>query len=112
MTVLIHRSNNELLLRLPAEFDALSVQQMRPVLDEIVSEDASKVELDFDDVVFIDSSGIGAIVFLYKRLKSKGVELALRHVAGQPLRLLQDLRVDMVIPVIPGSTKSSSESAA
>ena len=46
------------------------------------------------------SSGIGAIVFLYKRIEKKNHQLSLLNVTGQPFKLMNLLRVDKTIPFI------------
>jgi len=57
------------------------------------------VILDLSATDFLDSSGVGAIVFLYKRLSAVGRQLELQGVDGQPLRLLEFLRVTSVVPI-------------
>lgn len=54
------------------------------------------VVLDFSGVDFIDSQGVGAIVSLIRRLSLKGLQLKIRGLQGQPLRLFLDLQL---IPV-------------
>jgi len=51
------------------------------------------VVLDFSKVGFIDSSGLGALVFLHKRLVSKGHKLKIVGLKGQPLQLLTNLHL-------------------
>ena len=55
--------------------------------------------IDLRGVTFIDSSGIGAIVFLFKRLRAANRELMLVGVHGQVRELIELLRVDHALPV-------------
>jgi len=59
------------------------------------------IRLDLSAVDFLDSSGVGAIVFLHKRLSGLGHGLELAGVDGQPLRLLEFLRVTSVVKTNP-----------
>ncbi len=61
-----------------------------------LSEANEDVVLDFSGVDFIDSQGVGAIVSLIRRLSLKGLQLKVRGLQGQPLRLFLDLQL---IPV-------------
>lgn len=78
-------------------FDAAAAAAARPQLDQLVEGNAD-VLVDLSAVEFIDSSGIGAIVFLFKRLTAKGRQLRLSGVHGQPLQLMEFLRIPRVIP--------------
>lgn len=85
-----------LILEMPQDMDAAEMDRMRDTLDEIVAK-KEDVVLDLRQTTFIDSSGIGAIVFLYKRLSMAKRELKLENVSGQPLRLLKHLKLNRII---------------
>jgi len=88
--------NGELTLQLEDSFDALAVEDLRQDFDDLATQELDVV-LDFGQVTFIDSSGLGAIVFLFKRLRALNKNLKLVNTTGQPLQLLQYLRIDKVI---------------
>lgn len=93
-------SDESLLVELVGEMDAAGCADIRPTLEQLLEDAAEKnILLDLGQVSFIDSSGIGAIVFLFKRLKSKGQSLELTNVSGQPRELIELLRIDTAIPV-------------
>ena len=109
-------SNGELLMRLIGEFDALGVVEIRPELEQVAeSSDPQHIVLDLEEVEFIDSSGVGAMVFLFKRLRAKERSLEIIGVHGQPRELLELLRVHEAIPVCWASgvgSPSGDESCA
>lgn len=91
-------SDSNLVLSLSGEMDASGSSQIRPALEEIAfKQESGNVLLDLQHVSFIDSSGIGAIVFLYKRLKAQKRSLVIRGVHGQPRELMELLHVDSAI---------------
>jgi len=95
--------NGDALMELHGEMDAFGCTELRPVLEEFVTEpNINNMLLDLSDVTFIDSSGVGAIVFLFKRLASHGKTLVIRGVNGQPRELMELLRVGSAIPVSYG----------
>ena len=87
-------------LRLDGDLDAASCEVVRPAFSDL-AEGAEKttVRLDLANVGFLDSSGVGAIVFLWKRLKQKGSELILVDPTGQPASLLEVLRIGKSIKI-------------
>ncbi len=92
--------NGDLIVKLNGEMDANGCIQIRPDLEQIThSETGNNITLDLHHVSFLDSSGVGAIVFLYKRLKEQKRTLEITGIHGQPQELVSLLRIDTVIPV-------------
>lgn len=82
------------------DLDAESCNKFRESLSELADNPKfANLSINLKEVDFLDSSGIGLIVFLYKKLKTKDVDLELTHVRGQPLELTSLLRIDKVIPI-------------
>jgi anti-anti-sigma factor len=59
------------------------------------------VILEISRVRFMDSSGVGAIVHLHKRLRQRGAHVSLHGARGQPRTLIELLRIDQAIPTLP-----------
>lgn len=77
---------------IPEDMDAAGMRRLRPDIERL-AETTDDVELDLSRVEFIDSSGLGGIVFLYKRLRASGHDLRLSRVRAQPRKLFQNLRM-------------------
>jgi len=88
--------NNDFVIRFHDEFDAELVKSMRDEL-EALSELTTNIVVDLSDVKFIDSSGIGAIVFLYKRMITKNLNLSVIGLDTQPSELFKMLMLDKTI---------------
>ena len=89
---------SDLFLVIDGSLDALAVEILRPKFDALV-QDQADVVIDLGNTHFIDSSGIGAIVFLFKRLRALERKLSLTAVHGQPLELLNHLRINKTIAI-------------
>jgi anti-sigma B factor antagonist len=83
-------------LRIAGSLDAMSTPELRPVIDAIVAEKRKKVIVDVGGLRLIDSSGVGAIVSLYKRLRAQGGEVEVTGLRDQPLAIFRLLRLDRV----------------
>lgn len=79
-------------LAITGALDAARIQAMRPELDAI-AEIEDDIEIDMSACSFLDSSGVGAIVFLYKRKRAHGFVVTLNGLSGQPMKLLRHLGV-------------------
>jgi len=100
----------DLEIKLYGEFDALGSAEIRADLEAIALQASPQhVFLDLQEVIFIDSSGVGAIVFLYKRLRETSRLLNITGAHGQPRQLLELLRIHKAIPVAFGSAGQTSK---
>ena len=84
-------------LRIDGSLDALSTPELRPVIDAIVADKRPRVEVELSGLRLIDSSGVGAIVSLYKRLRMQGGQVTVRGLRDQPLAIFRLLRLDRVL---------------
>ena len=79
-------------------FDAGYLDQFREQIDSL-AEAPEDVMLDLSRVTFVDSTGIGALVTLHKRLVARGHRLKVSGLRGQPLQLFMNLKL---IPLFSG----------
>ena len=86
------------------QLDAMAVKQLRPSFADIAEKEQRDIRLDLTNVNFIDSSGIGAIVFMYKRVSARNKKLTITGLHGQPLELIRFLRIDKTIPIETASS--------
>lgn len=84
----------------PQQFDIDHIGPIRESFEDLLMDKGQLVVVDLSLTEFIDSSGIGAIIYLFKRLKSQQRVLQLYGVHGQPRRILTMLRVDRAIPFV------------
>jgi anti-sigma B factor antagonist len=83
-------------LYIRGELDALSAAELRPLLDRVVEEGRRDVTVDLSQLRLIDSSGVGALVSLYKRVRASGGSVSFVNVTAQPLVIFKLLRLDVV----------------
>ena len=84
-------------LRIEGELDALTVLDLRSTINRLVADAPAQVVVDLASLLLIDSSGIGSLVSLYKRLRAKGGDVSIRGLRDQPLAIFRLLRLDRVL---------------
>ena len=95
-----YNDEKECLIILTGDFDAEGAQSARDQIEALCANCAYQhVNIDMRHVGFLDSSGIGALVYLFKRLKATKTELKLLGVQGQPAELMRLLRVNQAINI-------------
>ena len=72
--------------------NAKGVKTKFPTFEELATQ-KNDVTIDMSAVELLDGSGLGALAFIYKRLRSAGCQVKLINVRGQPLSVLEKLGV-------------------
>lgn len=85
-------------LTIDGTLDAVTAPELRPVLDALVAENRKKIVVDLASLRLIDSSGVGVLVSLFKRVRAYGGEVNLVGLRDQPLAIFKLLRLDRVFP--------------
>jgi anti-sigma B factor antagonist len=97
MTYATSLENDALVLYVRGELDAVSVEEIRESLDRLATAGHRTVVVDLSGLRVIDSSGIGSIVSLYKRVRAYGGSVSVRGAKDQPLAILKLLTLDRVL---------------
>lgn len=92
---------NVLVLSLKGNLDAITVPELKPEIDNIVSERKTAVVVDMSGLTLIDSSGVGAIVSLFKRVRALSGDVKVAGVTAQPKEIFRLLRLDRAFDIHP-----------
>ncbi len=87
-------------LSVSGNLDSLTVPEIRPEIESIVAAGNQKVALELSGLEVIDSSGIGAIVSLFKRVRALGGDVKIVGVAGQPREILRLLGLERAFDIV------------
>ena len=89
--------NGATVLRIAGDLDVVALSELRPAVNGIAEGQPARVVVDLSALRLIDSSGVGAIVSLYKAVHAYGGSLAITGAQGQPLAILRLLRLDRLL---------------
>jgi anti-sigma B factor antagonist len=94
-------------IRVTGELDALTVSGLVPVFEDLLRGHAQRWVLDLSQLRMIDSSGVGAIIYAYRKLRERGGALTIEGATAQPLSILSLMRLDRAFaqpasPTTPG----------
>jgi len=84
------------ILKLAGTLDAMTAAELTPTINRLVEEKRMKIVVDLQGLDLIDSSGVAAIVALYKRTRSSGGRVTVTGARDQPLAIFKLLRMDRV----------------
>jgi anti-anti-sigma factor len=78
-----------LLVKISGDCDMYSAQEFFLSVMEKINSGFASIYLDFSGVVYLDSSGVGAIIKILKQSKEKNVDLKFRGISGTPRKVLR-----------------------
>ncbi len=85
---------NSSVLHVGGELDAPSSPEPRPTLELLAHDPGRNITVDLLNLQLIDSSGLGALISLYKSAYANGGTVNFINVVDQPLVLFKLLRLD------------------
>ena len=80
---------------LSGRFDAAQVDKAKAILDRI----NVTTSVDFKDLVYVSSAGLGVLMATQKRLSDKGHKLKLKNVSGHIREIFKIARFDLIFEI-------------
>ncbi|MEG3862766.1 MULTISPECIES: STAS domain-containing protein [unclassified Microcoleus] len=81
--------------------DGTKASQFRQEISDLVEAGADVVLIDFQDVTFMDSSGLGALVLALKTVRAAGSQLVVCSINEQIRILFELTSMDRVFEIFP-----------
>lgn len=97
-------------LAIAGELDVVTVSDLRGEIEGLLARQPRRVEVDLSSLRMLDSSGVGTLVSLYKRVRAHGGEVVIVGLRDQPLAIFRLLRLDRVMTGSEFSTQKESRS--
>lgn len=88
----------ETVVQFEGTLDAVTAPEFRTLVDELVAENRQSITLELSSLRLIDSSGVGVIVSLFKRVRANGGQVRIVGLRDQPRAIFRLLRLDRVFP--------------
>jgi len=92
-------SGNHATVSLNDKVYVMDASLLRDDLLETIDQGATDLRIDLSGLTYIDSSGLGTLVTINKRIKEKNGRLVLAGAQGLPLDLIKRIRLDKIFTV-------------
>lgn len=91
--------NNEPMISIAGQFTSQNIPEFRAIVDDMASAVPQRILVDMQNLNFIDSLGIGVLIFYHNNLRRSGVQLALFRPSDAIEEILRLTSLDRVIPI-------------
>jgi len=92
----LQRTGSDATLVIRGSLDINSAPALGEEIDRLVATKPTKVTVDLAALDLIDSSGVAALVKLYKAVRGAGGQVHILNARDQPLAIFKLLRMDKV----------------
>ena len=92
-------SASEVQINIEGTLDAVTAPDARATFDQVVLEAWKDITLELSALRLIDSSGVGVIVSLFKRVRAYNGTVRIVGLRDQPRAIFRLLRLDRVFPM-------------
>lgn len=99
LAITTHPSAERYLIAVEGEIDISNADKLRNAIDLALEQPTERVELDFSQVPYIDSTGIGVLVGAARRASDRKRALSIMGAQPNVLRVAQLLGVDKDISI-------------
>ncbi len=103
MEIKYRTSNNVLTAKLFGDLDEYSAEYVRMSLDKVLADlnfvKNAVVVLDFSNVTFMDSTGIGVLLARYKKFNQKNISIQIYNPPAQIDRIMKMAGIYSLMPL-------------
>ncbi len=89
--------------------DGLNANQLRRDISDLVENGANIVLVDFQDITFMNSAGLGALVSILKKVRSQGAELFICSLNEQVKMIFELTKMELIFK--PFASRNEVEQA-
>jgi anti-sigma B factor antagonist len=92
--------DGRLVLALSGDVDLKTAPRLRDRIDAAANA-AATIVIDLREVRFMDSPGLGMLIYCHQRLADRDTELVVRGARGHVRDLFEVVRLDALVPIEP-----------
>ncbi len=102
----IRRVNGATVVVAVGEIDMRQSPEFHRALVELVAERPGRLVIDLSQVAYIDSSGVGTLVEIFRRVKSYQGKLALVAPVPRVMSMLEITRLNQFFQIVPSEREA------
>jgi anti-sigma B factor antagonist len=106
MQIQERKVNDVTILAINGDIDLNSSPNMRKKFEELIKNNALKIIINFQDVSYIDSSGLATIIEMLQRLKKVQGHLHLSNMSEKIKNLFEITKIDKLFQMYPNEQEA------
>jgi len=100
MEIQVENHDSVVVARIEGEIDLFHSKMLKEQFNQFIANGDDKICLDFQDVSYIDSSGIGALLYMFSESKKRNIGLCYARVRGSMLKVIELTKLTRYLPLV------------
>ena len=109
MELKIRKNDNIYIIDVVGEMDLYNSYKLKELLMKMVEKKIEKFIINMDEVEYIDSSGIGALIYITSTVKKMNLRLSIVNVHGSVKKVIELTKLSNFFPIF-GSLEEAVKS--
>ena len=101
LEIKLRRVDSIYIIDLAGEMDLYNAFKLKTVVQKMIEKQIRLYVVNLDQVPYIDSSGIGALLQVYAEIKRKGLKLRIAGVKGSVRKVIELTKLWQYFPIVP-----------
>ena len=99
MDVKMTVESNETLMAVSGSVDIPGAERLKKSLTKVLESESKEITIDFEEVNFIGSSGIGKLLLFYKNFTAKGGRIKIINLNKEITMLFKAIKLDKLFNI-------------
>jgi anti-sigma B factor antagonist len=99
MNIKVAKEEDKTTVYLSGSVDIPGAESLKKALNQIADDNPKEVVIDFDEVNFIGSSGIGKLLLFYKKFTAKGGKVSIINLNKEISALFKAIKLDKLFNI-------------
>jgi anti-sigma B factor antagonist len=101
LEIKLRRADTIYVLDVAGEMDLYNAFKLKDVVRKMIERQIRLFVINLDQVPYIDSSGIGALLQVFADIKKKGLKLRIAGVKGSVRKVIELTKLMQYFPIVP-----------
>ena len=101
MELKIRKNEDIYIIDVLGEMDLYNSYKLKELLLKMIEKKIEKFIINMDDVEYIDSSGIGALIYITSTIKKMNLKLSLANIHGSVKKVIELTKLTNFFPILP-----------
>ncbi len=99
MELKIRKTGENYIIDLEGEMDLYNSYKLKDLVSKMVEKDVRKIVINLDAVSYIDSSGVGALIYICSIIKKLNLQLAMTNIHGSVKKVIDLTKLTDYFPI-------------
>ncbi len=99
MELKVRKAGEVYIIDVEGEMDLYNAYKLKELSISLLEKDISRFIINLQDVDYMDSSGIGALIFICSTMKKQNLKLALTNIHGSVKKVIELTKLTSYFPI-------------